>query len=265
MTELEGLFAGLDADGSGELSLDEFMDGMKDVEIKKRLEKLHLSVDEAQKLFGLLDSEEDGSITIQEFISGVMKLQGKVIKPMHLVELQYELERALREMMNSDEGQKYRGLKPREVRVAPAAASRALPPPAQAQGGGGGAQQTGGVLAPVELAPGPAPGPGSAPGASGQQSLGTEKGDPAMEERLRCLEREVWARDLELQSFKERVYRRARDGRANVEAIARSQDELLQRLGQTAPKRPEFWPLKPAAELAPNAPPIHGKLLDYHV
>ena len=96
ITDLKRLFQTIDADGSGELDLEEFIEGLNDADIAKRLKTLNLDPHDGEKLFQLLDPSEDGHISIEEFINGLMKLQGRMVEPLHVIEEKHDLLDVLR-------------------------------------------------------------------------------------------------------------------------------------------------------------------------
>jgi len=73
--KLNGLFQQLDADGSGELSMEELDDSFQDPEIKDKFALLDLSEEQAKELFNLLDVGGDGALSTDEFINGMTKVK----------------------------------------------------------------------------------------------------------------------------------------------------------------------------------------------
>lgn len=78
-TELESIreiFLMSDADGNGELELEEFLDAVRNPEVQWRLRQLELPPTEAAKLFSVIDGDGSRTLTIEEFINGCTKLKG---------------------------------------------------------------------------------------------------------------------------------------------------------------------------------------------
>merc|ERR1712232_280190 len=74
--ELQNFFQDADVDGSGQLTLEEFISHVQDQRVRAYLGALGLEVHEAHGLFCLLDMDDDQAISIEEFIHGCMRLQG---------------------------------------------------------------------------------------------------------------------------------------------------------------------------------------------
>jgi len=74
--KLKDVFATVDVDGSGRVSLDEFHTVMSEPKVKTWLTHLELEVHDAEGLFRLLD-DGDGEVTYEEFLTGIMRLKGQ--------------------------------------------------------------------------------------------------------------------------------------------------------------------------------------------
>jgi len=70
LPKLKTLFEELDADGSGQLELDEIMDAPESV--KEQLEELS-NMEDVEGLFKMLDYDNSGSVSVEEFCEGVLK------------------------------------------------------------------------------------------------------------------------------------------------------------------------------------------------
>lgn len=66
---LANLFARIDKDGSGELSLPELMEGARtDPQFHSRLRVMDIDESDLEQLFYMIDSDKSGTVTIEEFI-----------------------------------------------------------------------------------------------------------------------------------------------------------------------------------------------------
>jgi len=74
--ELETLWAELDKDASGTLSLDEWEDALADESVRLYLEGLGISVSDAWSLFTLLEDPVTGVLRPDTFLEGCLKLNG---------------------------------------------------------------------------------------------------------------------------------------------------------------------------------------------
>lgn len=77
--DLEGLkevFLLVDADGSGELDVEEFFEALQDDNIHFKMHQLGLPIDEAARLFTVIDGGGSRSLSMDEFIDGCTKLKG---------------------------------------------------------------------------------------------------------------------------------------------------------------------------------------------
>merc|ERR1712146_402475 len=80
----------MDADGTGTLSLEEFLTHLTDDRVVAYFNSLKLDVSDATSLFKLLDVDHSGSVEYSEFIEGCQKLKGESrTLDMHL--MRYEL------------------------------------------------------------------------------------------------------------------------------------------------------------------------------
>lgn len=76
LRKLESLFFLADADGSGEMSLDEFRDALKIKTIKEAFAALGVQPHQSELVFKSLDKRKTGELSITEFMSGLTDLVG---------------------------------------------------------------------------------------------------------------------------------------------------------------------------------------------
>jgi len=77
LRELQKVFAELDFNSSGKLSLEEFENYLTDERAQAYFEAVKLDVSEVGRLFALLDNDNSGSVDIEEFIEGCQRLKGE--------------------------------------------------------------------------------------------------------------------------------------------------------------------------------------------
>merc|ERR1712007_210613 len=78
MVEMVGeLFAQLDSDHSGKLSMQEFESHLYDEDLQEYFCVLEMEPEEARYLFCLLDVSNVGEVDIDQFINGCLKVMGK--------------------------------------------------------------------------------------------------------------------------------------------------------------------------------------------
>jgi len=75
--EMFNVFEEMDADGTGTITLDEFICHLDDDRVRAYFETLKLDVSDAKSLFNLLDADRSGKVEIQEFIDGCHALKGE--------------------------------------------------------------------------------------------------------------------------------------------------------------------------------------------
>eukprot|EP00933_Yihiella_yeosuensis_P009241 TRINITY_DN11507_c0_g2_i1.p1 TRINITY_DN11507_c0_g2~~TRINITY_DN11507_c0_g2_i1.p1 ORF type:complete len:349 (-),score=60.51 TRINITY_DN11507_c0_g2_i1:439-1362(-) len=76
LDQMRRMFDQADADGSGEVSREEFEMHLHDEDFLLYLRAIDLHEDNARELFGLLDGDKSGQIDAEEFVHGCMRLQG---------------------------------------------------------------------------------------------------------------------------------------------------------------------------------------------
>lgn len=70
------VFRNADVDGDGELTRDEFLQGLKDPIINQNLHEVGIDVRRAENLFDVLDLDESGVLDVREFVEGVLRARG---------------------------------------------------------------------------------------------------------------------------------------------------------------------------------------------
>jgi len=88
-------FSEADIDGSGTLSLDEFMQHLRDQHVSAYFQALGLDVSQAELLSHLLDNDNSGLLSLEEFLGGCMRLRGPA-KNLDVNLLLYESKRVLK-------------------------------------------------------------------------------------------------------------------------------------------------------------------------
>jgi len=76
VTHLRDVFACLDFDNSGEISIEEMDSLLHDAALQQYLESMEIHPEDAQTLFKLLDCDDSGQVNIAEFCKGCLKLKG---------------------------------------------------------------------------------------------------------------------------------------------------------------------------------------------
>jgi len=74
--KLEVLFVEADADGSGEMSLDEFRDALRQPRIQRAFAALGVQPHQSELVFRSLDKRKHGELSITEFMGGLTDLVG---------------------------------------------------------------------------------------------------------------------------------------------------------------------------------------------
>lgn len=73
---IKTIFLLLDTDCSGELNMEEFVEGCEDSEVQWRLRAIELNRNDAKRLFQVIDGTGSRTLTMDEFIEGCTKLKG---------------------------------------------------------------------------------------------------------------------------------------------------------------------------------------------
>jgi len=71
------VFLAADADGSGDVTKEEFLSALERADVVTCLQDVGIDVRQAENLFNILDYDESGSLDAQEFIEGVLKARGE--------------------------------------------------------------------------------------------------------------------------------------------------------------------------------------------
>ncbi|CAK9061187.1 Sodium channel protein type 3 subunit alpha, partial [Durusdinium trenchii] len=77
LQELRSLFLKLDADGSGQVTMEEFDAAFKVPEIRNKFLLLGFDEDEAKHLFKVLDADGEGALSVSEFTKGMAEVKGE--------------------------------------------------------------------------------------------------------------------------------------------------------------------------------------------
>mmetsp|Transcript_10483 Transcript_10483/g.22840 ORF Transcript_10483/g.22840 Transcript_10483/m.22840 type:complete len:251 (+) Transcript_10483:3-755(+) len=72
---LADIFLEIDADGSGELSHEEFSDALDNPRVMKMMDLIEVKMEEVEEIWNVLD-DGDGVLTIKEFSSGLRRMKG---------------------------------------------------------------------------------------------------------------------------------------------------------------------------------------------
>merc|ERR1711879_324548 len=97
LQKIVDLFQEIDADDSGSVSIEEFMDALQDEYVMGCFALLNIAATEAEQLFHLLDPEGEGEVDIEEFVTGCLRLKGEA-KSMDIAILQYENRRLMHKL-----------------------------------------------------------------------------------------------------------------------------------------------------------------------
>jgi hypothetical protein len=76
-SDIKTFFKQADADGSGQLSWEEFRTHLENDRVKAYFQTLDLDIRKAHTLFSLLDSNDSGEVGIEEFLDGCLRLRGQ--------------------------------------------------------------------------------------------------------------------------------------------------------------------------------------------
>mmetsp|Transcript_125821 Transcript_125821/g.245408 ORF Transcript_125821/g.245408 Transcript_125821/m.245408 type:complete len:648 (+) Transcript_125821:43-1986(+) len=95
INQIRELFAELDMDQSGTISLQELQDNLNDERVTAYFSLLNLDVTEAEGLFHLLDTDGSGEVSIVEFIMSCMRLKGQA-RSIDMASMKFETKRMWR-------------------------------------------------------------------------------------------------------------------------------------------------------------------------
>lgn len=94
-SDIKDFFRQADADGSGQLSWEEFRTHLADNRVKAYFQTLDLDIRQAHVLFKLLDCNDNDEVGIDEFLDGCLRLKGQA-KSLDLHLVIYQLERLIK-------------------------------------------------------------------------------------------------------------------------------------------------------------------------
>jgi hypothetical protein len=94
-SDIKDFFRQADADGSGQLSWEEFRTHLVDNRVKAYFQTLDLDIQQAHVLFKLLDCNDNGEVGIDEFLDGCLRLKGQA-KSLDLHLVIYQLEKLIK-------------------------------------------------------------------------------------------------------------------------------------------------------------------------
>mmetsp|Transcript_63218 Transcript_63218/g.196156 ORF Transcript_63218/g.196156 Transcript_63218/m.196156 type:complete len:267 (-) Transcript_63218:35-835(-) len=107
ISQLELIFKRIDVNNTGQITLQEFEDRLKDERLQAFFSHMDLTVDEAFSLFRLLDVDDSHVIDVDHFVTGCLRLRGsaqKIDVAMLLYENRWTLQR-LTMMLKAMDGQ----------------------------------------------------------------------------------------------------------------------------------------------------------------
>merc|ERR1719456_2196292 len=94
---LREMFEMADTDNSNLVSREEFTEALQNPEICGKMDKLQISLFDAEDLFDIIDVTGDGEIDLKEFTEGFSRVKGKA-QGKHLLKLHYDIQRVLNGM-----------------------------------------------------------------------------------------------------------------------------------------------------------------------
>lgn len=97
--QMVDIFEEMDADGTGTISLREFMLHLDDDRVRAYFQTLKLDVSDAATLFRLLDTDNSGTVEIEEFIEGCQVLKGEA-RSLDLRFLRFEMQALRRDVQH---------------------------------------------------------------------------------------------------------------------------------------------------------------------
>ncbi|CAJ1346876.1 unnamed protein product [Effrenium voratum] len=105
LKELKALFLRLDADGSGQVTTEEFDDAFQIAECRDKFLVLGFDEAEAKKLFKVLDADGEGELSVSEFTRGMSEVKGEATaKGMLIAKKKAEkLEKLLMKLLPQDD------------------------------------------------------------------------------------------------------------------------------------------------------------------
>eukprot|EP00931_Biecheleriopsis_adriatica_P005034 TRINITY_DN106601_c0_g1_i1.p1 TRINITY_DN106601_c0_g1~~TRINITY_DN106601_c0_g1_i1.p1 ORF type:complete len:405 (-),score=33.15 TRINITY_DN106601_c0_g1_i1:81-1169(-) len=89
MHHVKGIFKELTQGTSAKITIEQFEQGLKHVELQSCLEALSITTDDAYRVFSLLDADSDGLLDLEEFVDGCLHLRGAA-RAVHIATLVQE-------------------------------------------------------------------------------------------------------------------------------------------------------------------------------
>eukprot|EP00927_Polykrikos_kofoidii_P067473 TRINITY_DN62962_c0_g1_i1.p1 TRINITY_DN62962_c0_g1~~TRINITY_DN62962_c0_g1_i1.p1 ORF type:complete len:747 (-),score=112.26 TRINITY_DN62962_c0_g1_i1:53-2161(-) len=74
--DLRDLIGRLDCDGDGQISTNEWCEGIMNREVRASMEVLGVSCMDAKQLFTIMDTDGDGALSIEEIVDGIQRIRG---------------------------------------------------------------------------------------------------------------------------------------------------------------------------------------------
>jgi len=91
---LESLFSMMDKDGNRKLTLEEFENGVANMEeVKFEMTRLQMTTFDVKELFMLIDFNDNGTVSVDEFIEGLLRVAPGPATRKELMGIQYDLHR----------------------------------------------------------------------------------------------------------------------------------------------------------------------------
>merc|ERR1712048_611886 len=76
VAEMRSLFAEMDDDGSGYVTLEEIQEYFEDPRVQSYFQALGLDTHDSERLFKLIDNDGSGDVSVDEFLEGCIRLKG---------------------------------------------------------------------------------------------------------------------------------------------------------------------------------------------
>lgn len=92
---IANVFRQMDADGSGEISVDEMEYILSEPALSIYIDAIGINADNTRLLFRLLDADGSGKVDLEEFCSGCLRLQGEA-RSMDVHEMIYQVKQFMR-------------------------------------------------------------------------------------------------------------------------------------------------------------------------
>lgn len=99
---LYDVFNSLDDDGNMRLSREEFLVGIKTWDVKLALQKVDISLQDAEEMFDILDHDHSGCLKLEEFIDGAFRGRGHA-KAKDLLSIQFSAKKTAQRMSSLEQ------------------------------------------------------------------------------------------------------------------------------------------------------------------